>query len=378
MNKTVSKQIGKNNKEIMLNMFKKVFKLLPYKKIICWCRTIDDMIKYYDWMTEDDYFDSYKIYCSSSKDKKYENDYNISYNKFYKAKKNSIMLCVNKYREGSDIPYIDCGVYLDAVQKRGTLVAMQTSGRIMRKDDNKLKKKAYIIDTFIQDEDKDINTMTAEKVIEYYKKILKLSDRLEGDTKKYDEVCKYIDQTIIDEKEQTIKITKDDKVVVELDMIYTGCDWSILRTIIKKVIEDKMKVSEEDKFKVIIKKLRTIEDFTPECDFWEVYEDLDKNKYNLPESLYDEYKEFFDKSTWFELMEYDMSNYYKTIQECKNAIIKLDKYHDGIITDKIYNKLCRKDNKLPLFPKEYFKKQGFTDISKEFSIKEQKKMFSMI
>jgi superfamily II DNA or RNA helicase len=277
------------------------------------------MIKYYDWMIEikedeekqdEKFLSDYKIYCSSSKDKKYESDYNTSYEKFYKAKKNSIMLCVNKYREGSDIPYVDCGVYLDAVQKRGTLVAMQTSGRIMRKDDKKLKKKAFIIDTFIQDEDKDINTMTANKVIEYYKKILKLSDRLEGENKKYEEICKCIDQTIIDEKEQTIKIKKDDKVMVELDMIYTGCDWSVINSIIKKTIEYKMKVSEEDKFKLIVKKLRTVDEFTPECDFWEVYEELDKKKYNLPEKLYDEYKEFFDKTTWFELMEYDMSMYY--------------------------------------------------------------------
>ena len=198
MDKTVSKQIGKNNKEIIMNMFKKVFKLLPYKKIICWCRTIEEMIMYYDWMIkvkeDEEFLTDYKIYCSSSKDKKYESDYNTNYDKFYKAKKKSIMLCVNKYREGSDIPYVDCGVYLDAVQKRGTLVAMQTSGRIMRKDDKKLKKKAYIIDTFIQDEDKDINTMTANKVIDYYKKILKLSDRLEGENKKYEEICKCIDQ----------------------------------------------------------------------------------------------------------------------------------------------------------------------------------------
>jgi superfamily II DNA or RNA helicase len=370
MDKTLSKQIGKNNKGIILKMFKKVFEILPYKKVICWCGTIKEMIMYYDWMTNNDFFSNYKIYCSSSKDKDYETTYNTSYDSFYKSKKNTIMLCVGKYREGSDIPNVDCGVYLDAVQKRGTLVAMQTSGRIMRKDNLNKKTKAYIIDTFIQDDKKDLNTMTAEKVIEYYKKILKLSDKLEGDTTaKYDEMCKYIENTIIDEKEQTIKIKKDNRTVVELDMIFTGCDWSKLKYDIKKVVEDKMQINEEEKFKAIIKKLRTIEDFTIECDFWEVYEELDKKKYHLPENLYDEYKEFFDKSTWFELMEYDTSKYYKTIQECKNAINKLDKYHDEIITDKIYNKLRRKDNKLPPFPKEYFKRHGFTDISSHFNSK---------
>ena len=354
MDKTLSKQIGKNNKEVIIKMFKKTFKILPYKKIICWCGTIKEMIMYYDWMTSESFFDEYKIHCSSSKDKLYENDYNTSYDTFVKSKGMSIMLCVGKYREGSDIPYVDCGVYLDAVQKRGTLVAMQTSGRIMRKDNKNKKTKAYIIDTFIQDDKKDLNTMTAEKVIEYYKKILKLSDKLEGETQKYDEICKYIENTIIDEKEQTIKIRKDNKIVVELDMIFTGCDWSKLPSIIKKAVEDKMKVSEEDKFKLIIKKLRTIEDFTMECDFWEVYEDLDKNKYNLPENLYDEYKEFFDKSTWFELMEYNMSKYY-SYKDFINTL-KNKERSINIIYDKKQMKLLHKiDKKIPINPKYCYK-----------------------
>ena len=41
---------------------------------------------------------------------------------------------------------------------------------------------------------------------------------------------------------------------------------------------------------MIIDKLKKIDDFTSDCNFWEVYEALDKSKYDLPEKLYEEYK----------------------------------------------------------------------------------------
>ena len=211
----------------------------------------------------------------------------------------------------------------------------------MRKDDKKLKKKAYIIDTFIQDEDKDINTMTANKVIEYYKKILKLSDRLEGDTKKYDEVCKYIDQTIIDEKKQTIKIIKDNKVVVELDMIYTGCDWSILRTIIKKVIEDKMKVSEEDKFGQL-RKMISEKGLMNKKEY---------KKYALKHNLEIEPETTYYNNGWknyYDFLGIDISLYPETFDELKK-ICKEKKINDEII----YYEKCKK-YKLPEMPEELY------------------------
>ena len=90
----------------------------------------------------------------------------------------------------------------------------------------------------------------------------------------------------------------------------------------------------------------------------------------FPEDLYLEYKEFFDKKTWFELMEYDTTQYYKTISECVEGIEKLSgklsKKYNGQINPKIYNKLRKLDNRLPPFPEEYFKKNNFTTVEKEF------------
>jgi superfamily II DNA or RNA helicase len=49
-------------------------------------------------------------------------------------------VCVNRCREGSDIKNLDCGIYLDNVKKRSTLVLIQTVGSILRPDKNKNKK----------------------------------------------------------------------------------------------------------------------------------------------------------------------------------------------------------------------------------------------
>lgn len=382
INKTCNKRIGKSNKDITEKVIKDKLKDLPYKKIICWCGTIPKMKEWYIFFTKK--FPELKLYCSTSKDAEHAKDnLNTDFDKFCEAENNSVLLCVNRCREGSDIKNLDMGVYLDHVKKRGILVCIQTVGRILRPDKKKLKKNGYIVDTFINDGKIEIELMTAQKIISYYEKVFGLTcdDTYDDLLEKYKKIKELFTENTYDAKtnEIKIKIDGDDKhdTKIKLELTTKNFDWSKFTQKLSSIIDNKFGVSEEEKFKIIIDKLKQIDEFTPESDFWEVYEDLDKKKYNLPENLYEEYKEFFDKTTLFELMEYDMSKYYKTIDECKKAIVRLDKYHDGVITDKIYNKLRRKNNMLPPFPKEYFKRQGFTDIQKEFNIKKQTKILSM-
>ena len=61
-------------------------------------------------------------------------DQHANLDKFYESKGNSFLLCVNRCKEGSDIDYIDYGVFLDSVKKRSTLVSMQCPGRLCRPD----------------------------------------------------------------------------------------------------------------------------------------------------------------------------------------------------------------------------------------------------
>jgi len=102
-----------------------------------------------------------------------------------------------------------------------------------------------------------------------------------------------------------------------------------------------------------------------------LYEKLDFQQLHIPEKndFYEEFKDIFDDKTWFEIMDYDISNYYKTIDQCICAIGKLSNIINGKkITMKIYKKLRKMDNKLPPFPQEFFKKEHFTTTDREFSM----------
>ncbi len=370
--KTCNKKIGKSNKDITEKVLKTKIKILPYKKLICWCGTILKLKEWYIFFKEK--FPELSLYSSTSKDKEHEK-FNTDYDKFCDAENNSILLCVNRCKEGSDIKNLDCGIYIDHVKKRGILVSIQTVGRILRPDKDKLKKCGYIIDTFINDGKIEIEIMTAQKVISYYEKVLSLSsdENLIGMMEIYNKMKEMCLDTEYDSQSNKIKIKLDDikehDTEIKLELTTKNFDWTKFKDKLGKLIDNNFGISQEDKFNMIIEKLKKTKKFSVEKNFWNTYLNLDKKKLNLPTDFYGEYKEFLDKKTWFELMDFDIGNYYETISECKKAIKKLNKYHNGIITNEKYEMLKTYDNKLPPFPEEYFKKNNFTTVEKEFGTK---------
>lgn len=375
VNKTVKNKIGNSNKKIIEDVMKELFEKLPYKKIICWCRTIQQMKDYYDFFKK--IFKDYKIYCSSSHDDILRDKYNINDKEFFDSDGMSIMICVNRFREGSDIKKLDMGVYLDRVKKRTILVAMQTSGRVLRVDKLKKKTHGFILDCLINDNTEKIEMLTAQLILSYYNKILSLSVDNDENNKNLDNyklLLTKISNSNYNEKEKELTVPLDDdkEMKIKLKLTTKSFDWKYLKNILIENLDKNYDISKEEKFKLIVAKLKKRKQFNIECDFWEVYNSLDKEKYDLPENLYEEYKEFFDEKTWFELLEFDISKYYKTKQECINSIKQLDKYHNGQIDDETYIVLRKKDKKLPPNPIEYFKKDGFTTIKKEFNINTKK------
>ena len=369
--KTCDKKIGKSNKDITEKVLKNKMKILPYKKLICWCKTIKKLKEWYIFFK--DRFPELTLYCSTSKDKEHEN-FNTDYYKFCDETRNSILLCVNRCREGSDIKNLDCGIYIDNVKKRGILVSIQTVGRILRPDKEKLKKCGFIIDTFINDGKIEIEILTAQKVISYYEKILSLScdENLIGMLETYNKMKEMCYNTTYDDITKKIKIKLDDfkehDTEINLELITKIFDWSKFKEKIEKIMDYNFGITKEDKFNIIIEKLKKTKKFSVEQHFWVTYNNLNKTKLNLPINLYDEYKEFFDEKTWFEIMDFETINYYKTIQKCFKAIEKLNKYNNEIITNENYYNFKNKNNKLPPFPEEFFKKNNFTTIEKEFNL----------
>jgi superfamily II DNA or RNA helicase len=366
INKTKNNQIGYNNKYIVQKLFTEIQQYLPYKKFILWCRTINNMLEYYKFF-KNIYGHKYDVYCTSSIDKQLVNTFNINLDEFYSKKRNAILICVNKCREGCDILNTDCGMFLDGVRKRSTLVSMQTGGRIMRPDNAGKKTRAYLIDTFITDNTQSVELFTVGKVVAYYQKLLNLTELSEDYKEHYESVLQIASKTVIDEKTETIYIKVDDNVKhdikLKIQLLTKTIDWNILKQLIKTEIDCKFKMPHDTVFKKIIETLKQLDVFDINClDFWRAFNNISKetkDKYMIPIDLYNEYKHIFDKTTWYDLLGIDTTMLYNSKLAIYNAI--------GNVRKQEYYQLCKYNNKLPKNPKEFFKKEGFTTIEDELN-----------
>jgi len=175
---------NKNNETNIDNCIKQiahVLNLMPYKKLLIWCGTIDftntmynklceklpsfgleNAIRYEDDMEVDD------IMIPIFKDHSQVNDLTI-YKKF-KPLRNGIIVCADKYREGTDIPFLGCVVMGDFSKKKSSLVFIQCIGRAQRKErDVPEKQIAYVIDHIdVSDTQQNKIKDIVNKIIGYY------------------------------------------------------------------------------------------------------------------------------------------------------------------------------------------------------------------
>lgn len=340
------KKIGKTNREITEQMFKEITKTLPYNKIIIWTRTTNIMKEYYDFFNAK-YGQRYNVYCSSFKDKELSKTCDIDFNEFCKRKKRAILICVNRCREGSDIENLDCGMFLDGVKQRSTLVSMQTGGRIMRPDKAGLKKRAVIVDTFVSDNTNKVEMFTVQKVINYYLQLYNLTEEDENIEDYYKHVVDIVNRTFIDVENSTITIKIDDNqnhdIFIKLKLLNKKIDWDCVKQLLIKEIDAKFKISKDDKFKMIIQKLKDMKIFTINSYFWKEYDEIENKKdKGLPENIYDEYKEYFVKNNWFELLHLDTSIFYN-LKELRHKMWK----YGNEINEKNMKIIAKDDVRIP-------------------------------
>ncbi len=195
------------NKNIVKSIiFKKIVSKLPYKKIVCWCRTKKLARAWKIWFDEN--FNDFTTYLSISGNE--DEDTYLDFKNMIPTndnKINAILICVGRCREGSDIQYVDCGIYLDPVKNRSIVVSMQTAGRIMRTDHLEKKSHAIIIEGYLP-LDNCKQTLAIDLIIGYYQKLLQISE----DKNDYTNKLKYLlDNTDYDEEMKLVKIKVDDK-----------------------------------------------------------------------------------------------------------------------------------------------------------------------
>lgn len=232
-----------DHKIILKEILNKELEILPYKKIIAWCKKISDIKEYVEYFQHN--FKELDVYYTHS------DEINDNIEKFYKKDNESILLCVGRCREGCDIKNVDCGIYLDRVKKRSILVSQQCNGRIIRPDKEGLKKYGLIIEN-IYDENESIEYLTVQRLMNYYESIISLAENAEeyNIIDIVEEFKKVYKNTIFspEKKEITIKVDDNNNHDINIKVEIKDLNWSLMKQFLnEKIIQ---KLNYEDQLKI--------------------------------------------------------------------------------------------------------------------------------
>lgn len=325
---------------------------LPYHKVIAWVKKISHIKTdgiYYSYIKDmlENKYSIYRSYSGNSEALAID-----EFSKFEKEDSNSLLLCVNRGKEGSDISHLDLGLYLDAVKIRSINVSLQTFGRVTRPDKEKKKKLGYIVECVKLDESKSVEMLSVRKVLNYYKMILNLASLSES-TEYYDKIIKLFANTEFDDKtkEITFKLGKIESKL-KLDIVMT--DWTKLKDFLGKEICKKLKLTQEQLFEKYIGIVKMQDGFSnPENNFTELYEKLNHTELGLPKNIYKEFENIWKKKTWYDVLGF--GDYYgleQFINWCIKNSINSEK--------KLHLKIKSSGNKnIPYYPSEYYRIEGW-------------------
>ena len=311
--------IGKREVDECMRMLDHHIDKLNLKKIISWTSTIKNSRlykKFFIEMKDKESFNNLSnisVYLDNSKKEIEEiNDYK----NFYEAENNSILFCVAKHREGSDIKNLDCGIFLDKVENRTDIVWLQSVGRISRKAPE--KKYGLIIDTFYEKENNNECEAIVDKLIGYYIML----DGIAFDTNYQDKKESY------EMAKKTITLNHSDKIIQlgEINITCEGIDWNNFAqkfdAIFDKSINKKIKLEGKDRLNSICSILKDKYEWNENTYFWEEYEkNNDKESYDFPEDIYNEFKNIFEVKNWYQLMEFK-PKWFKTVSMMQDFFSK--------------------------------------------------------
>jgi superfamily II DNA or RNA helicase len=353
--KKKSKNSNNNKNEILQEEYGAVFKILdeillilPNKKIVAWCG-IKELCK--EWknifLKHKGMFpevNKLKIYC----DYNYNNNNHKQtddYINFKNNTNNSIMLCCQRYREGSDIEYLDCVLFLDKVKKRGAIPFIQSIGRVLRKGFGKIS--GHIIEGVIKTND-NYEKEFIDKIIGYYMMLTNYT--FNEDTNKYEQYVKLLDIIKFDKENKIINLTLLNNVVIPINC--KTLDWENIVTKFQSILQNTVKLTNDEVFKIIIDKIKKLDPFkNSNNNFWEEYNKLDHDKLNIPKDIYTEYKQFFNQKTWYQLLGFDKYlNFLRFKKFCNQNYID---------SHKKLHKFLKNNNNYPFYPEEYYRLTGF-------------------
>ena len=335
-----------------------------YKKCLVWCKEIDVAENWKKiFLKEQKKYDNLcnmTVYIDHSKRK------STDYDNFYDIKDKAIMFCANKFREGSDIPYLSCCMFLDRVKNRGELPFIQCIGRVLRKDEEKLKSNGHILDCCVNDDtNKEITIVN--KILKYYLQLYEISKSdIEGVTVKdipvnklklYDEILNSLDINP-DKKEIKIMLKNDKNITINIDKIdIKSFKWNKIIHKFERVLKRELIMSEYEEYLVLKKKVK---DF----NIGDKYEYIKKWKeyklFNDEGIMIDPEKRFPEHfKNWYEFLGIDTSKFIQTKDEWKRKCLKLS------INSNSYYKEVKKIHSLPTMPESFY--IDFTSLPNEFN-----------
>jgi len=206
-NETINNTYDTTEIDSVMTTLDEIITKCRYKKGIAWCRlmstTEEWFVAFEKEKTKYENLKNLKTFIDHSNMK--NND--VNYDKFYETSNNAIMFCASKFREGSDIPNLNFGIFLDKVKKRGGLPFIQCIGRVLRTDKNNEKKNGHIMDSYTLDNDKNIIKSIIKKIIKYYSNLYEYA--------KFDDEDRII---LYGNIMKTLKIKpNENEIIIELD-----------------------------------------------------------------------------------------------------------------------------------------------------------------
>ena len=275
------------------------------------------------------------------------------------------MFCASKFKEGSDIPYLSCALFLDKVKKRGEVPFIQCIGRVLRKDEERnLKKNGHIIDGCVSENNECKMKNILRKLLKYYLHLYEISksDFINQENNYslsrnkvmlFEEIMNGL---ILEPDKQriVIKLKNDKKITINLDNVdLKTMEWNKIIGKFGISLKETLIFSEYDEFLALKKKVKNIK-FQHKEDYIKDY----KN-YNLIQNPDEKYTPYW--ITWIEFLGIDTSNY---IKDKNDWIKKCKKLNVNSIEN--YKKLCKVYDELPSMPEEFY--VNFSNLPNELGL----------
>lgn len=370
----ISNKSNDENDEIEINstfsVLNETLRSCEFKKCIVWCRIINltkesfdnfkkyqcsydilqNMKPYIDYSRTDNGTDSVK-YCKN-------------YDEFYKADDNAILFCACKYREGSDIPFLNCELLLDKVKDRTEIVYIQSIGRVLRhtihKEKGLVKSNGHIIDSISTDNNNVKAKNIIMKVLKYYLELFDISfrnDAIQDQLNKLQMFNQIMSNIKFEPEKKSISImlNNDKKITINLKKLdINTLEWKDLIKHFHEILREEMEFDEYDKF---IKFKNDIKKYNFKSDIEYKERALELELLIDPEIIYEPYWK-----GWYDFFDIDTIIFISDFYDWNKKIKELN-----IHTIEEYYQSCKIYDFLPIMPKELYK--DMTSIIEYFNDK---------